>query len=81
MPMHMKTYNFRITIEQNGDGIYVAKCPALPGCHTQAKSYDLVIKRMQEAISLCLEVLKKKREKLELIQPKFVAWQDLAVSV
>lgn len=77
----MKTYNFRVTIEQDEDGIYVAKCPALPGCHTQAKSYDVVVKRMQEAISLCLEVLKKKHEEPEFKQPVFVAWQELAVSV
>ena len=80
----MKTYNFRITIEQDEDGIYVAKCSSLPGCHTQGKSYEQVVERMREAVALYLEVLKKRRQEnmlAHLYQPKFVAWQDLAVSV
>ena len=80
----MKNYNFRIIIEQDEEGMYVAKCPALSGCHTQAKTYEQVVLRMQEAISLYLEVLRKRRQtrKLDNItQPKFFALQDLSLSV
>jgi len=79
----MKTYNFRITIEQDEDDIFVAKCPALPGCHTQAKTYEQAITRIKEAVGLYLEVLKKKQKQSLLTQtsqPKFFAWQDLAIS-
>jgi predicted RNase H-like HicB family nuclease len=38
------------------DGYYVASVPALRGCHTQAKSLDALMKRIHEAIELCLEV-------------------------
>jgi predicted RNase H-like HicB family nuclease len=34
----------------------VASVPELPGCHTQARSLDKLIKRVREAIELCLEV-------------------------
>jgi len=37
-------------------GTYVARVPELRGCHTQAKSLDALMKRVQEAIELCLEV-------------------------
>ena len=34
----------------------MASVPALHGCHTQAKSLDTLMKRIKEAIELCLEV-------------------------
>ncbi|MCX6843034.1 MAG: type II toxin-antitoxin system HicB family antitoxin [candidate division WOR-3 bacterium] len=47
---------FDVVIEKDQDGYYVATVPALRGCHTQAKSLDALMKRVQEAIALCLEV-------------------------
>ena len=51
----MKT-EFSVVIEQDDDGYYVASVPTLRGCHTQAKSLDILMERIQEAIVLCLEV-------------------------
>ena len=45
-----------VIIEHDTEGYYVARIPELPGCHTQAKSLDTLMKRVQEAIQLCLEV-------------------------
>ena len=47
---------FNVIIEKDEDGCFVASVPALRGCHTQAKSLDVLMKRIQEAIELCLEV-------------------------
>jgi len=47
---------FNVIIEKDEDGYFVASVPALRGCHTQAKSLDTLINRVQEAIELCLEV-------------------------
>ncbi len=49
---------FNIIIEQDDDGFFVASVPELHGCHTQAKSLDVLMKRIREAIELCLEVEK-----------------------
>ncbi len=46
---------FTVIIEQDEDGYYVATVPALRGCHTQAKSQDVLIKRVREVIGLYLE--------------------------
>ena len=46
---------FTVIIERDEDGIYIAKIPALKGCHTQAKNYDELITRVKEVIELCLE--------------------------
>ena len=46
---------FSVVIEKDKDGYFVASVPALRGCHTQAKSLDVLMKRITEAIELCLE--------------------------
>lgn len=48
---------FNVVIEKDAEGYFVASVPDLPGCHTQAKSLDKVLERVQEAISICLEDL------------------------
>jgi len=47
---------FDVVIERDHEGYYVASVPALPGCHTQARSLDELMERVQEAVELCLEV-------------------------
>jgi len=48
--------NYQIVIERDSEGWYVAHVPALPGCHTQARSLDELTERIKEAIELYLEV-------------------------
>jgi len=66
---------FSVVVERDGEGLYVASVPALPGCHTQAKSLDKVMERIKEAIELYLEVEGEGVEPLE-----FVGLQRVAVS-
>ena len=50
------TYEFNVVIERDEDGFFVASVTALRGCHTQARSLDVLMKRIRECIELCLEV-------------------------
>ena len=50
------TREFSVIVERDEEGWYVASVPELSGCHTQAKSLDTLMKRIREAIELCLEV-------------------------
>jgi predicted RNase H-like HicB family nuclease len=50
------TREFSVVIEKDEDGYFVASVPSLRGCHTQAKSLDVLMKRVKEAIKLCLQV-------------------------
>jgi len=52
----MVVREFDVVVEQDSEGYYVASVPALPGCHTQARSLDELTKRIREAIARCLEV-------------------------
>lgn len=63
---------FNVVIEQDEDGCFVASVPSLRGCHTQAKSLDVLINRVKEAIELCLEVE-------EPVSTHFVGVQRVAV--
>jgi predicted RNase H-like HicB family nuclease len=58
---------FTVIIEQDEDGYYIATVPALRGCHTQAKSQDVLMKRVREVIALCLEDEENDGTPLELV--------------
>lgn len=64
---------FTVIIEQDEEGYFIAEVPELQGCHTQAKSLDALMKRIKEAISLCLEVQGKDLPKTHLVGVQKVA--------
>ena len=66
-------YEFKVIIERDADGYFVGSVPSLRGCHTQAKSLDVLVRRVQEAIALCLEVE-------EPVTNEFVGVQRVAVT-
>ena len=46
---------FNVIIEKDEDGLYVASVPEIQGCYTQGKTIQEVLKRIKEAIEVCLE--------------------------
>lgn len=67
------TREFNVVIQKDEDGYFVASVPELRGCHTQARSLDVLMRRIEEAIKLCLEVE-------EPLSSEFVGIQRVAVS-
>lgn len=61
------TRQFDVVVERDSEGYFVASVPALPGCHTQAKSLDELMARIKEAIELCLEVQGSPGEPLDFV--------------
>lgn len=53
-----KVKNFKVIIEQDEDGVFIAEVPAIPGCYTQGKTYEEAVKGIKEVIELCLEEAK-----------------------
>ena len=77
--------DFKVIIEQDEDGYFVASVPALPGCHTQAKSIAELRKRIREAISLCLDVAKtdasyRKQIREFSYEPSFVGLESVQLT-
>ncbi len=64
---------FSIIVERDEEGYYLATVPALPGCHTQARSLDKLIERIREAIELVLEVDGSNAERFEFIGVQRIA--------
>ena len=58
---------FDVVVERDSEGYFVGSVPALPGCHTQAKSLDELMSRIREAIELCLEVQGQPIEDLDFV--------------
>ncbi|MCA1737904.1 MAG: type II toxin-antitoxin system HicB family antitoxin [Actinobacteria bacterium] len=48
---------YRVLIEQDEDGVYVAEVPALPGCISQGQSREEAVENVKEAIAAYLESL------------------------
>ena len=75
-----KKYNFPVIIEKDEDDVYIATVPALRGCHTQAKNLTTLYKRIEEVISLCLEV-EKDILKEKISTSKFIGVQNFEFSI
>lgn len=67
MKKFKKDLEFKVLVEQDEDGIFVASVPAIPGCHTQADTYEEAVARIEEAIQLCLEIAKDDKKYKEKI--------------
>ena len=61
-------------IEKDEAGWLVSEVVELPGCHTQAKTMDELIKRTKEAIKAYLY-----EEKNEIISDEFIGVQQIEV--
>jgi predicted RNase H-like HicB family nuclease len=50
---------FRVILDRDEDGIWVAECPAIPGCVSQGVTRQVTLQNIREAIKLCLDVGRK----------------------
>ena len=65
---------YMVLIEEDEDGLLVASVPSLKGCHTQARDLQTLMKRIREAIHLCLECQKESISRL-----RFVGVQEVKI--
>jgi len=72
--MKNQVLDFTIFIEQDEDGIFVAKVPDIEGCYTQGKTLQEVLERIKEAIEVCLEA-----DKEDVNPMKFIGIQKVQV--
>jgi predicted RNase H-like HicB family nuclease len=50
---------YRVYLEQDEDGVFVATCPALPGCVSQGRSRAEAHENIREAMEVYLESLRE----------------------
>lgn len=64
---------FLVTIEPGEDGMYVAECPAIPGCISQGATEEEALENIKDAIRQCLIV------RTELGMPRQVTTREVEV--
>lgn len=52
---HMR---YRVVLEQDEDGIYIAECPSLPGCVSQGNTRGEAVANIKDAMAGYLESLR-----------------------
>ena len=57
---------FRVIIEPDEDGVFVAECPTLPGCVSQGQSRKEALENIKDAVAGYLASLKKHGEPVPL---------------
>ena len=72
--MEKQIMDFNVIIEQDEDGIYVARVPEIDGCYTQGKTLQEVLERIKEAIEVCL-----KADKEDVNPMRFVGIQRVQI--
>ncbi len=70
----MKPRKYTIAIEKDEERWLISEVLEIPGCHTQAKTMDELLRRTKEAIPACLEENKKQE-----IEQEFVGVQQITV--
>ncbi len=53
---------YRVNIEKDEDGVFIAKCPALPGCISQGKTRKEALANIKDAMEGYLASLKRHNE-------------------
>jgi predicted RNase H-like HicB family nuclease len=66
---------FVVTIDRDEDGVFVAECPAIPGCVSQGKTEAEALTNIQDAIRECLDV------RAELGMPLTVSVHQVEIGV
>lgn len=82
MAKRISELQFRVLIEQDEDGYFVASVPELPGCHTQGKTLEEARKRIKEATELYLDVheeLRKEKIKTPRSLINFFGIEDIKI--
>jgi len=47
---------FIVTIDRDEDGVYLAECPAIPGCVSQGRTENEALENIKDTTQQCLEV-------------------------
>jgi len=64
------------TVGRDEDEVWIAECPAIPGCVSQGDSREVALANVEEAIALRLEVRAERGLPLTIETKQFVAATD-----
>lgn len=62
--MSEKVLDFKVILEPDETGGYIAVCPSLPGCYSQGETIEEALENIKEAILLVLEDMEAHGEEI-----------------
>jgi len=74
-----KVLNYRVIIEQDEDGVFVASVPALQGCYTEGDTFEEVLKNAEDVIKLHVEARKTRGLIPDDSQTEFIGIKNIAI--
>lgn len=64
--------NYKVILEKDASGGYVAICPSFQGCYSQGDTIEEALDCIKEAIELCIEDLESEGEPIPDSNHSFV---------
>lgn len=74
-----KVLNYRVIIEQDEGGVFVASVPALQGCYTEGDTFEEVLKNVEDVIKLHVEARKTRGLIPDDSQTEFVGVKNIVI--
>ena len=65
---------FLVSMFTDEDGVFVAECPALPGCVSQGRTEEEAVHNIRDAIRECLAL------RAELGLPRVIATREIEIA-
>jgi predicted RNase H-like HicB family nuclease len=74
-----KILNYRVIVEQDEDGVFVAQVPSLQGCYTEGDTFKKVIANIKDAIKLHLAARKGVSDIPDDTNTEFVGVKNVSI--
>lgn len=74
-----KVLNYRVIVEQDEDGIFVATVPSVQGCYTEADTYEESIDNIKDALKLHIKTKSSKSATNDDTHTEFVGIKNISI--
>ncbi|KKU46179.1 MAG: hypothetical protein UX62_C0001G0025 [Microgenomates group bacterium GW2011_GWA2_46_7] len=79
MKKKTKVLNYRVILEQDEDGVFIASVPSLQGCYTQGSTFEEAMNNIRDAIELHLSVKKDLVNESDDTHTEFVGVKNISI--
>lgn len=74
-----KVLNYRVIVEQDEDGVYVAFVPSLQGCYTEGNTFEEVLENIEDVIKLHIRARKERGLPLDDSNTEFIGVKEITL--
>lgn len=74
-----RVLNYRVIIEQDEDGVFVASVPTLQGCYTEGDTFEEALDNAKDVVKLHIEARKERGLLPDDSQTEFVGVKNISI--